>query len=210
MTPQSVMFDDTQVDTKILPGLGIKFDFPKPLSFVRRLVEASTSDDAVVLDCFAGSGTTVHAVIDMNRTDGKRRRFVMFEHADYFDNALKLRCEKLMFSPAWKDGRPARLPTPDEAARAPRFVKVLRLESYEDALHNIATAATLAASEEKAEAYKDALGVETYRLNYFIRLPLEASASMLQTDWLDHPFRYQLDVPTDEGPERRMVDSGNI
>src|SRR5207244_2618874 len=48
MTPQSVMFDDTQVDTKtILPGLGLTFDFPKPVSFVRRLVEMSTEDNSI-------------------------------------------------------------------------------------------------------------------------------------------------------------------
>ena len=207
MTPQSVMFDDTQVDTKtILPGMGIDFDFPKPLSFVRRLVEASTTDNAIVLDCFGGSGTTAHAVIDINREDGKQRRFVLFEQGDYFDKALKLRVEKVMFSPEWKDGKPTRLPTKNEIARTPRLVKVLRLESYEDALHNLATDATLAASEAKAAAFQSALGGESYRLHYFARLPLEASASMLQTMLLDHPFHYALKILTDDGTEARTVD----
>jgi len=207
MTPQSVMFDDTQVDTKtILPGMGIDFDFPKPLSFVRRLVEASTVENSIVLDCFAGSGTTAHAVIDINREDGKKRRFVLFEHGDYFDKTLKLRIEKVMFSPAWKDNKPTRLATKDEAARTPRLVKVLRLESYEDALHNLATDTTLAASKAKASAFHSALGAENYRLNYIARLPMEASASMLQTERLDHPFHYALEILTDDGAEARKVD----
>ena len=207
MTPQSVMFDDTQVDTKtILPGMGIDFDFPKPLSFVRRLVEASTAENSIVLDCFGGSGTTAHAVIDINREDGKQRRFVLFEHGEYFDKTLKLRIEKVMFSPAWKDGKPTRLPTKDEAARTPRLVKVLRLESYEDALHNLATEATLAASEAKAAAFQGALGAESYRLHYLARLPLEANPSMLQTARLDHPFRYTLEILADDGAEARTVD----
>ncbi len=79
MTPQTVMFDDTQVDTKtILPGMGIDFDFPKPLSFVRRLVEASTAENAIVLDCFGGSGTTAHAVIDINREERQATAFCAF------------------------------------------------------------------------------------------------------------------------------------
>ncbi len=207
MTPQSVMFDDTQVDTKtILPGMGIDFDFPKPLSFVRRLVEASTAENSIVLDCFGGSGTTAHAVIDINREDGKQRRFVLVEYGDYFDRTLKLRVEKAMFTPDWKEGKPVRLPTKDQVARTPRLVKVLRLESYEDALHNLATEATLAASDVKAAAFKGALGEENYRLHYLARLPLEASASMLQTARLDHPFRYALEILTDDGAETRTVD----
>jgi adenine-specific DNA-methyltransferase len=131
---------------------------------------------------------------------------VLFEHGDYFDKTLKLRVEKVMFSPAWKDGKPARLPTKDEAARTPRLVKVLRLERYEDALHNLATDATLAASEAKAAAFKTALGEEHYRLHYLARLPLEASVSMLQTARLDHPFRYTLEILTDDGAATQSVD----
>jgi adenine-specific DNA-methyltransferase len=85
-------------------------------------------------------------------------------------------------------------------------VKVLRLESYEDALHNLATDATLAASEAKAAAFQGALGAESYRLHYLARLPMEASASMLQTARLDHPFRYTLEILTDDGAEARIVD----
>jgi adenine-specific DNA-methyltransferase len=207
MTPQSVMFDDTQVDTKtILPGMGIDFDFPKPLSFVRRLVEASTGENAIVLDCYGGSGTTAHAVVDINREDAKQRRFVIIEHANYFEKTLHLRVEKVMFSPDWKDGKPKRLPKKEEAARTPRLVKVLRLESYEDALHNLGTDTTLATSEAKAAAFQGALGAESYRLNYIARLPLEASASMLQTAHLDHPFRYALEILTDDGAETQLVD----
>src|SRR5439155_19047614 len=56
MTPQSVMFDDTQVDTKtILPDLGLHFDFPKPLSFVRRILEMAALKYNWCMDFFAGS-----------------------------------------------------------------------------------------------------------------------------------------------------------
>lgn len=84
--------------------------------------------------------------------------------------------------------------------------KSSRLESYEDALHNLAAEATLAASETKAAAFQGALGAESYRLNYLARLPLEASASMLQTARLDHPFHYSLEILTDDGAEAQPVD----
>ncbi len=112
----------------------------------------------------------------------------------------------MCFASTWKDGKPTRLPSKDETAHTPRLVKVLRLESYEDALHNLATDATLAASAAKAAAFQDALGAENYRLHYLARLPMEASASMLQTARLDHPFRYTLEILTDDGAETRAVD----
>ena len=55
------------------------FPYPKPLSLVRSLVRAATRSDDVVLDSFAGSGTTGHAVLDLNVEDGGQRRFVLVE-----------------------------------------------------------------------------------------------------------------------------------
>jgi len=60
----------------------------------------------MVLDYFAGSGTTGHAVINLNREDGGRRKFILVEMADYFDTVLLPRLKKVTFSPEWKDGNP--------------------------------------------------------------------------------------------------------
>ena len=91
----------------------------------------------LVLDYFAGSGTTGHAVINLNREDGGRRKFILVELGDYFDTVLLPRIKKVTFTPEWKDGKPKRLATPEEAERSPRIMKVVRLESYEDALNNL-------------------------------------------------------------------------
>ena len=71
----------TQEGSKLLAQLlgGRKFAYPKPLSLVRSLIRASTRDDDIVLDSFAGSGTTGHAVLAMNTEDGGRRKFIMVE-----------------------------------------------------------------------------------------------------------------------------------
>ncbi len=55
------------------------FAYPKPLSLVRSLVRACTRGDDIVMDSFAGTGTTAHAVLDMNHEDGGSRRFILVE-----------------------------------------------------------------------------------------------------------------------------------
>ncbi len=60
-------------------GLGEKFQFPKPLKLIERILEIATDKDSLVLDSFAGSGTTGHAVLGMNRDDGGNRHFILVE-----------------------------------------------------------------------------------------------------------------------------------
>lgn len=158
------------------------------------------------LDFFAGSGTTAHAVINLNREDGGRRKFILVEMADYFDTVLLPRIRKVMYTPEWKDGRPKRLPTAEEADRTPRILKILRLESYEDALHNLVTEDTRNREAPRADAIRDMVGGDAYRLSYLARLPLEASASLLNLEALDHPFDYRIEVLTDSGPRSQSVD----
>jgi len=55
------------------------FDTPKPVALLRWLISLHADDDALVLDLFAGSGTTAQAVLDLNREDGGHRRFVLME-----------------------------------------------------------------------------------------------------------------------------------
>ena len=108
---------------------------PKPTRLIRRIV--NLAQGRIVLDFFAGSGTTAHAVINLNREDGGRRKFILVEMADYFDTVLLPRIKKVTFAPEWKDGKPKRMATAEEAERSPRLVKVIRLEFYEDALNNL-------------------------------------------------------------------------
>jgi hypothetical protein len=58
---------------------GKSFPYPKPLSLVRSLIRASTRENEITLDTFCGSGTTGHAVLDLNREDGGNRRFILIE-----------------------------------------------------------------------------------------------------------------------------------
>jgi len=75
----------TQLVKKLVPGS--KFDFPKSLYNVLDCLRGVIQDDpdAIVLDFFAGSGTTGHAVLELNKMDGGHRRFILVEQMDYVD-----------------------------------------------------------------------------------------------------------------------------
>lgn len=186
-----------------------KFTFPKSVHAVvdcLRVANLRATVDGSALDFFAGSGTTGHAVINLNREDGGRRKFILVEVADYFDTVLVPRIKKVIFTPEWKDGKPARLPTKEEGDRTPRLVKVLHLESYEDALHNTFSDQAIERLAEREKAYRLAVGDEEYCVRYLVKLPLETSDSILNLAKLEHPFDYTLEVLTDHGPKAESVD----
>ncbi|HET8581504.1 MAG TPA: site-specific DNA-methyltransferase [Candidatus Paceibacterota bacterium] len=69
------------------------FNFPKSMEMVRKVVEMGTGPDDIVLDSFAGSGTTGHAVLDLNKMDGGHRRFILVEMED--DVVKKITAERI-------------------------------------------------------------------------------------------------------------------
>ena len=126
--------------TRLLGHLGVRsgaFDYPKSVFNVQDCIDSVSDSGNLILDYFAGSGTTGHAVINLNREDGGDRRFILVEVGEHFDTVLLPRLKKVTYSPEWKDGKPVRQATAEEAERSPRIMKVIRLESYEDTLNNL-------------------------------------------------------------------------
>ncbi len=64
---------------EIFPENRRPFDFPKPTALIEELISFTSTEDDLILDSFAGSGTTGHAVLKLNKADGKRRRFILVE-----------------------------------------------------------------------------------------------------------------------------------
>ena len=62
--------------------LGESFQFPKPLKLIERILQIATDKDSLIVDSFAGSGTTGHAVLDLNKEDGGNRKFILVEMED--------------------------------------------------------------------------------------------------------------------------------
>ncbi len=55
------------------------FDTPKPVALIKKILEIASKKDSIILDSFAGSGTTAHAVLDLNKEDGGNRKFILVE-----------------------------------------------------------------------------------------------------------------------------------
>ena len=72
------------------------FNTVKPTSLIKRILQIATDKDSIVLDSFAGSGTTAHAVLAMNRADGGNRRFVLVECEDYADSITAERVRRVI------------------------------------------------------------------------------------------------------------------
>lgn len=72
------------------------FDTPKPVSLIERMLKMIPDKDAIVLDSFAGSGTTAHAVLKMNAEDGGNRRFILVEMMDYAKTVTAERVKRVI------------------------------------------------------------------------------------------------------------------
>lgn len=81
---------------ELFPGLN-KNDFPQPKSvdFVKELINTITDKDSIILDSFAGSGTTAHAVLSLNKQDAGNRRFILVEMEEYANRITAERIKKL-------------------------------------------------------------------------------------------------------------------
>jgi len=72
------------------------FDYPKPLNLIRSFLEQATEEQDIILDFHAGSGTTAHAVLDINKEDGGNRKFILVEQMDYIETVTTERVKKVI------------------------------------------------------------------------------------------------------------------
>lgn len=72
------------------------FATPKPVQVIRKILDLATDSDSIVLDSFAGSGTTAHAVLEANKKDKGNRRFILVECEDYADTLTAERVRRVI------------------------------------------------------------------------------------------------------------------
>ncbi len=80
----------------IFPEQRKAFDNPKPTQLVGKVLSFATTKDSVVLDSFAGSGTTAHAVLNLNKQDEGNRRSILVECEEYADNTTAERVRRII------------------------------------------------------------------------------------------------------------------
>ena len=180
------IFDEAKSGKIFLDQLGMQFPYSHPVSMYEYLTTIF-DESGITLDYFAGSGTTAHAVINLNREDNGERKYILVEQGEYFDTVLKPRVQKVIFAKEWKDGKPQA----DNGAfgGVSQIVKVLKLESYEDTLNNLELKQPVSDLFAQHEALQN-----DYLLHYM--LDVESRDSLLNTKHFDKPFDYQLNIAT--------------
>ena len=87
---------DAKKEVKSIFANDMPFDTPKPTRLVERILQIASDADSIILDSFAGSGTTAHAVLNMNKADGGNRKFILVEMMDYADSITAERVRRVI------------------------------------------------------------------------------------------------------------------
>ena len=197
-TPKSLWmgekYDASSKGTNLLESMipNNPFDFPKSLFTVMDNIIVGSNENDIVMDYFAGSGTTGHAVMELNRSiDESNRKYILVEMGSYFDSVTKPRVIQSVYSSDWKDGKPQNRNT-----GVSHIMKYMKLESYEDALSNISL-------DDEKHGLASLFG-DDYLINYM--LDIEAEGSLLNLDAFKTPFEYKLKVTENNETKEKNVD----
>ena len=172
-------------------ALSIEFSNPKRTQLIKRIINYATVGDenSFILDFFAGSGTTAHATINLNRQDNGKRKYILIEMGHHFDTTLIPRIKKAIYAEKWKNAKPV-----SRDSRLSHIIKYQRIESYEDTLNNI-----------KFKAHENTLFKE-HQLNYLLGSETRESQTLLNATQLQSPFNYQLNIVKDMQVHAQPVD----
>lgn len=174
-------------------GLGNEFDYPKSIHTIELglIAQTEAEKNAIILDFFAGSGTTAHATLNLNKEDGGNRKFILVEMGNHFYSAIIPRIIKVVYSNNWQDGKPR-----DNEGSSSQIIKYHSLEQYEDSLQNI---------DFKIPG---ALAIESkdYQIKYMLDFESKDNPVFLDIDMLDDPFDYRLKIETENGIKTKKVD----
>lgn len=183
-------FNGTNLLKNLFSGNDI-FSYPKSLYAVIDVIKLSSFKNSYILDFFAGSGTTGHAVINLNREDNGKRKYILVEMGEYFDTVTKPRIEKVIYSKDWKDGKPV------SREGSSHIFKYIRLESYEDTLNNV--------EFSKPLVIDDFLENE-YLIKYKISKEAEGSKIYLPAEIFYNPFEFQLKITRKNESREQKID----
>ena len=172
------------------------FSNPKPSRLIEGIINVSNcvSDNDILLDFFAGSGTSANAILNLNRKDLTQRKYILIDMGQYFDTVIIPRINKVAFSQNWEVGIPQ-----DKDGQSHAF-KYHFIESYEDALNNI--------DFKNLDDNQEEFEFEDYKLHYMLDFETQGvSASLLKDGAFDTPFDYKLKIQRGhEPPAEETVD----
>ena len=170
------------------------FTNPKPPQLIERLISFGTAPETVILDFFAGSGTTVHSVLEMARNNDTSPKYLAIDLSDYIIQIAIPRVKKIAYSSNWKDGNP------QDTDGQSHIFKYMVLEQYEDTLDNIEFL------DKDGQLQQTLFSMSDYMLRYFLDVETRESPCRLNVDRLATPFAYSLRVRRDVGFDHVPVD----
>ena len=183
-------YNDGEAELGNLFGESGLFLSPKSSKFVKKFVLQSTKADSWFSDFFGGSGSSAHAVVQANREDGGQRKFLTVEMGHYFDTLTKPRILKAIYASDWRGGAPR------SRDGVSAIIKIVRLESYEDALNNLVPKRS--PKQDDLLASVEAQGAdrlkEQYLLRYMLDVETRGSQSLLNVQAFADPTAYKLRV----------------
>jgi adenine-specific DNA-methyltransferase len=103
LTPESILFaseastnERAKIELKRYFGGDASFVTPKPVKLIELLLRMGSDKDSIILDSFAGSGTTAHAVLNLNKKENANRKFILVELEDYAENITSQRIKTVI------------------------------------------------------------------------------------------------------------------
>lgn len=182
--------EDANEELHQIIGEQYSVSYPKPSKLITLLLALNRISDGVFLDYFAGSGTTAHAVINLNREDGGKRKYILCEMGDYFNTVIIPRIKKVIYSKDWKDGKPV------SREGSSHCFKYIRLEQYEDTLNN------LYRTPMEGAWYEEKLGADT--IGYV--MDMQSQQNWMHTDWMANPFGVKMQITHGNEKTEQTID----
>lgn len=169
--------EDANEELHQILGTQYAVSYPKPSKLITLLLASTRANSGVFMDYFAGSGTTAHAVINLNREDNGQRKYILCEMGDYFDTVTKPRVKKVIYSKDWDKGKPI------SRQGVSHCFKYITLEQYEDTLNN------LVVKSNNGGLFG------TYSESYLgYMLDFETRDSLFSIKKFDKPFDYKMQI----------------
>ena len=168
------------------------FTNPKPVRLIKRILTLASKDNGVILDYFAGSGTTGDATINLNReNEASKRKYILCEMGQYFNTVTKPRIQKVIYSKDWKDGKPV------SREGSSHCFKYLRLEQYEDTLNNL-----YREPKDGNGWFEEKLAADT--IGYV--MDMQSQQNWMHTDWMANPFDVKMQITRGNEKTEQTID----
>ena len=188
---RSVFYEDNRISVSKLDDMFGKrvYENPKSLNLLSQLIRFSTNKQDIIIDFFAGSGTTAESIIKLNKENNSLNKYILVEMGNHFETIIIPRICKSIYSDNWKNGIPQKMNGNSY------FIKYQYVEQYEDTIHNIEFKTSDDNIQKTFDHYSD------YFLSYVLENETYDSRTRLIVESFKTPFNYRINTLS-SGEER--------